>query len=156
MVISQRGEGFTLVELLVVIAIVGILVALLFPAVQAAREAARRLQCQNNLKQLGLAMQTYHTSYESFPFPGGFVGGSNHGWGFMPRLLPRFEQIALYDQWKSTSMVSCASQAAIHEAAISVLVCPSEPGATLETDRGIPGSRATTAATRCSSPSMRG
>ncbi|GAB6186903.1 DUF1559 domain-containing protein [Thermopirellula anaerolimosa] len=103
------ARGFTLVELLVVIAIIGILIALLLPAVQAAREAARRSQCTNNLKQLGLALQNYHDINKVFPYR---KGGTNTGWpgftgnwdgngyrksGFIP-ILPFIEQRALYDQ----------------------------------------------------------
>ena len=105
----NRSRGFTLVELLVVIAIIGILVALLLPAVQAAREAARRMQCSNNLKQAGLATHNYHDTFKTFPpallNSGRYTNGSalrypegvrNHtGWLF---LLPFFEQAPLHDQ----------------------------------------------------------
>ena len=95
--------AFTLVELLVVIAIIGILVALLLPAIQAAREAANRTECSNNLKQLSLGLQNYHDTYKCFPY-GVRPGGRNGGWGtsFYVRILPYVEQKSLSDNWPWT------------------------------------------------------
>lgn len=101
MIISRRRIAFTLVELLVVIAIIGILVALLLPAIQAAREAARRTQCTNNLKQLGVALHNYHDTYKVLPFrqcgtqTGPIHNGGRLG-GFVA-MLPFMEQAPLYD-----------------------------------------------------------
>ncbi len=91
---SRNRPGFTLVELLVVITIIGILIALLLPAVQAAREAARRLQCGNNLKQLALALHNYHTAHGVLP-AGGWATGNQVSWHVM--ILPLVEQQSLYD-----------------------------------------------------------
>jgi prepilin-type N-terminal cleavage/methylation domain-containing protein/prepilin-type processing-associated H-X9-DG protein len=101
----RRGRlGFTLIELLVVIAIIAVLVALLLPAVQQAREAARRSQCKNNLKQLGLALHNYHDVYTIFPFECGGTGWTGNGTGNWARLggsvllLPYLEQAPLWNQ----------------------------------------------------------
>ncbi len=105
---ANRRGGFTLVELLVVIAIIGILVGLLLPAVQAAREAARRMQCSNNLKQIGLAMHNYASAHSKFP-PGWLFyapqmsgrGDRVHrlpGWGWQTMILPYVEQGNIFNQ----------------------------------------------------------
>jgi len=93
-----RRPAFTLVEMLVVIAIIGILIALLLPAVQAAREAARRMRCQNNLKQIGLAMLNYHDAHSTFP-PGYIsVDVNTEEWGWPVFLLPYMERKSLYKE----------------------------------------------------------
>ncbi len=97
---SHKHRGFTLVELLVVIAIIGILVALLLPAVQAAREAARRTQCNNNLKQFGLALHNYHDTHKSFPFGKGAKYSTAviyARWSLHALILPFLEQRNLQD-----------------------------------------------------------
>src|SRR5690606_23201980 len=101
-IMPRRSRGFTLIELLVVIAIIAILIALLLPAVQQAREAARRTQCRNNLKQMAIAMHNYHDSHRAFP-PGCMHSavprsGSGHSFGpsFYGMILPFIDQAPLY------------------------------------------------------------
>ena len=96
----RRRTGFTLIELLVVIAIIAILIALLLPAVQQAREAARRMQCRNNLKQLGLALHNYESSLQTFPpnlVPGGNFNYSGGNWGVLAFLSPYLDQTSIYN-----------------------------------------------------------
>ena len=112
---NRGADGFTLVELLVVIAIIGILVALLLPAVQAAREAARRLHCMNNLRQIGLAVHNYYTSQGDAPISiapgnlpnyGPLKSPEGNGIGWIVRVLPQMEQQSLFDQFNFNGEMS--------------------------------------------------
>jgi prepilin-type N-terminal cleavage/methylation domain-containing protein/prepilin-type processing-associated H-X9-DG protein len=132
----QRTSGFTLIELLVVIAIIAILIALLLPAVQQAREAARRSTCQNNLKQMGLAMHNYHDVAKTFPY--GTWDDDSYGWGTM--LLPYLDQAPLYNQlnfhvhneglpgsWAGDIPTSTDAGFAAINTPLAVFMCPTSP-----------------------------
>jgi len=122
---AHRRNGFTLVELLVVIAIIGILIALLLPAVQAAREAARRSQCSNHLKQLGLALHNYHDTFLKFP-PAGWITGNQLSW--IPYIFPFIEQTPLYEKVNFEAQGATPVYAQNYIAAaqpITTLLCPS-------------------------------
>jgi prepilin-type N-terminal cleavage/methylation domain-containing protein len=126
---ATKRRAFTLVELLVVIAIIGVMVALLLPAVQAAREAARRLQCANKLKQIGLAMHNYESSHRVFP-PSAILGpiaaiNTNGSWSIHGRILPYLEQGALYDRINLS--IAWDDQAIISGLKIPTYACPSDP-----------------------------
>ncbi|HLA85756.1 MAG TPA: DUF1559 domain-containing protein [Thermoguttaceae bacterium] len=124
-------HGFTLVELLVVIAIIGVLIALLLPAVQAARESARRAQCSNNVKQVSLAMQSYESQHGRFP-PGHLETGTDgpsyrHQFSFAAFLLPYIEQQNVYNRIDWTLASSDAANKAAGATRIDTLLCPSDP-----------------------------
>ncbi len=128
---SRASSGFTLIELLVVIAIIAILIALLLPAVQQAREAARRTQCRNNLKQLGLALHNYHDVHGIFPpssiweaDPMNNLVDANAARGWIFHLLPYFDQANLYNGADTTVMTTADPVSSENMAA---LACPSDP-----------------------------
>ncbi|MDD3588146.1 MAG: DUF1559 domain-containing protein [Thermoguttaceae bacterium] len=157
----MKKRAFTLVELLVVIAIIGILIALLLPAVQAAREAARRMQCTNNLKQLGIGLHNYHDANKFFPptrmgaTPNPVPSGNSAGWyrrnSFHVSLLPFCEQTALFDQfvaycsahngsWPIHTYYDSASFTAprVH---VDYMTCPSDPDSAVLNQVPLPAMR---------------
>ncbi len=119
---QKSNAGFTMVELLVVIAIIGTLVALLLPAIQAARESARRNQCANNLKQIGLAIQSYHDTRGQFP--AGRRDRTQFGVSWAFRLLPDLEQLAIYDAFVKTERVDDQVNAAAMRTPVDTYFCP--------------------------------
>jgi prepilin-type N-terminal cleavage/methylation domain-containing protein/prepilin-type processing-associated H-X9-DG protein len=129
-------RAFTLIELLVVIAIIGILIGLLVPAVQKVREAAARLQCQNNLKQIGLALHSHHDTYKRLP--PGYVDRNTDptstpdndlgpGWGWASFLLPYIEQQNVYNQINFNVGVGVGSNTAVSQLPLVIHQCPSDP-----------------------------
>lgn len=139
LIISSHKRAFTLVELLVVIAIIGVLIALLLPAVQQAREAARRSQCRNNMKQMGLALHNYHGTYGSFPpstvrapytVASGWFGKPGWGWGAL--ILPFVEQSGLHDALGVTVNQlqyynTVPNMVQLTQTKLDVYLCPSSP-----------------------------
>ena len=132
---NRRKPGFTVIELLVAIAIIAVLIALLLPAIQQAREAARRTQCKNNMKQLGIAVHNYHSTVGLLP-PGAAVNldvsvtGNNGSWGVHGRLLPFLEQGNIYQNVNLS--IAWDFQEPIDNLRVPVFYCPSDPNG----DRG--------------------
>ena len=128
----RRSRGFTLVELLVVIAIIGVLVALLLPAIQAAREAARRSQCLSNLRQVSLGLLNYESARKSFPSAFDFPAGTNPatspniGPNWIIRVLPYMEQQTVYDRFDLTKYISDTANEPARTTVIDALRCPSD------------------------------
>ena len=128
----KRRAAFTLIELLVVIAIIAVLIALLLPAVQSAREAARRAQCTNNLKQIGLAMHNYHISIECFPMS---MGLDSPGFGYpepvsysgLSMLLPYMEQTVIFNAINYSLLRGDPGNNTATATSVNSFLCPSDP-----------------------------
>jgi len=144
---QRRARGFTLIELLVVIAIIAVLISLILPAVQNAREAARRSQCKNNMKQIGLALQNYHENHRVFPMGSGLQSGAG-AWGYITYMLPQLDLANVYNVIDFDNPSCCNEVLAMQNATppvvdptsqpYRVLICPTDPQGGVILNHGSP------------------
>lgn len=136
-ILRRPGSAFTLIELLVVMAIIGVLISLLLPAVQASREAARRVQCVNNMMQMGLALNSYESTFDAFP-PGsvnatGPIANTASGYhaSWIAQMLPYFEQRSAFNHMNFSLPMYDVANTTVRMVPMRVIACPSDPGSGL-------------------------